>query len=49
MPTKTRINDLASQVCDFPFFNPQTGLHIEGAEPGDTRGAFSIELAGRGA
>ncbi|WP_317441954.1 acetamidase/formamidase family protein [Streptomyces collinus] len=29
--------DLASEVCEFPFLNPQTGpFHIEGAEPGDT-------------
>ncbi|MEU9987823.1 acetamidase/formamidase family protein [Streptomyces sp. NPDC048045] len=29
--------DLVSQVCEFPFLNPQTGpFHIEGAEPGDT-------------
>src|ERR1022692_4165510 len=30
-------NDLVSQVCEFPFVNPQTGpFYIEGAEPGDT-------------
>ncbi|MDO0931205.1 acetamidase/formamidase family protein [Streptomyces sp. DG2A-72] len=29
--------DLVTQVCEFPFLNPQTGpFHIEGAEPGDT-------------
>ena len=29
--------DLVSQVCEFPYLNPQTGpFHIEGAEPGDT-------------
>ncbi|WP_330456333.1 acetamidase/formamidase family protein [Streptomyces sp. NBC_00820] len=29
--------DLVSEVCEFPFLNPQTGpFHIEGAEPGDT-------------
>ena len=29
--------DLVSQVCEFPFVNPQTGpFYIEGAEPGDT-------------
>jgi acetamidase/formamidase len=29
--------DLVSEVCEFPFVNPQTGpFHIEGAEPGDT-------------
>lgn len=40
--------DLVSVVCDFPFFNPQTGsFFIEGAEPGDTLAVhfFSIELA----
>jgi len=30
-------SDLVSQVCEFPFLNPQTGpFYIEGAEPGDT-------------
>jgi acetamidase/formamidase len=30
-------SDLVSQVCQFPFLNPQTGpFYIEGAEPGDT-------------
>src|SRR4029077_8531101 len=30
-------NDLVSQVCEFPFVNPQTGpFYVEGAEPGDT-------------
>ncbi|MEV5347809.1 acetamidase/formamidase family protein [Streptomyces achromogenes] len=29
--------DLVSEVCEFPYLNPQTGpFHIEGAEPGDT-------------
>src|SRR5215475_4854602 len=29
--------DLVSEVCEFPFVNPQTGpFYIEGAEPGDT-------------
>ncbi|KMS77939.1 acetamidase [Streptomyces leeuwenhoekii] len=29
--------DLVSEVCAFPFLNPQTGpFHVEGAEPGDT-------------
>ncbi|MFF9180473.1 acetamidase/formamidase family protein [Streptomyces misionensis] len=29
--------DLVSEVCEFPFLNPQTGpFYIEGAEPGDT-------------
>ena len=30
-------SDLVSEVCDFPFLNPQTGpFYVEGAEPGDT-------------
>ena len=30
-------DDLVSQVCEFPFLNPQTGpFYVEGAEPGDT-------------
>jgi acetamidase/formamidase len=29
--------DLVSQVCEFPFLNPQTGpFYVEDAEPGDT-------------
>lgn len=29
--------DLVSQVCEFPFLNPQTGpFYVEGAQPGDT-------------
>jgi acetamidase/formamidase len=28
-------DDLVSQVCEFPFLNPQTGpFYVEGAEPG---------------
>ncbi len=31
------VNDLPSQVCEFPYLNPVTGpFHVEGAEPGDT-------------
>jgi acetamidase/formamidase len=30
-------DDLVSQVCEFPFFNPQTGpFYVEGADVGDT-------------
>jgi len=30
-------DDLVSQVCEFPFLNPQTGpFYVAGAEPGDT-------------
>ena len=29
--------DLVSEVCDFPYLNPQTGpFYVTGAEPGDT-------------
>ncbi len=40
--------DLVSQVCEFPYLNPQTGpFYIEGAQPGDTLAVhfISIELA----
>ncbi|MFF1650657.1 acetamidase/formamidase family protein [Streptomyces sp. NPDC058240] len=40
--------DLVSEVCEFPFLNPQTGpFHVVGAEPGDTVAVHfvSIELA----
>ena len=31
------VDDLPSQVCEFPYLNPVTGpIHVEGAEPGDT-------------
>lgn len=31
------VDDLPSQVCEFPYLNPVTGpFHVEGAEPGDT-------------
>ena len=33
-------NDLVSQVCEFPYLNPQTGpFYIEGAEPDALNGA----------
>ncbi len=38
-------NDLVSQVCEFPFVNPQTGpFYIEGAEPGDTVAVHFISI-----
>jgi acetamidase/formamidase len=43
--------DLTSQVCEFPFLNPQTGpFYLEGAEPGDTVAVhfMSIEPARSG-
>ena len=39
------VGDLASQVCEFPFFNPQTGpFYIEGAEPGDTLAVHFVSI-----
>jgi acetamidase/formamidase len=38
-------DDLVSQVCEFPFLNPQTGpFYIEGAEPGDTLAVHFISV-----
>src|SRR5713226_8802853 len=38
-------NDLVSQVCEFPFVNPQTGpFHIEDAEPGDTLAVHFVSI-----
>jgi len=37
--------DLVSQVCEFPFVNPQTGpFYIEGAEPGDTVAVHFVSI-----
>ncbi|MEU3417192.1 acetamidase/formamidase family protein [Streptomyces murinus] len=37
--------DLVSEVCAFPFLNPQTGpFHIEGAEPGDTVAVHFVSI-----
>lgn len=37
--------DLVSEVCEFPFVNPQTGpFYIEGAEPGDTVAVHFISI-----
>jgi acetamidase/formamidase len=37
--------DLVSEVCQFPFLNPQTGpFYVEGAEPGDTLAVHFISL-----
>jgi acetamidase/formamidase len=37
--------DLVSEVCEFPFLNPQTGpFHIEGAVPGDTVAVHFVEI-----
>jgi acetamidase/formamidase len=38
-------NDLVSQVCEFPYVNPQTGpFYVEGAEPGDTLAVHFVSL-----
>ncbi|MGW5731835.1 MULTISPECIES: acetamidase/formamidase family protein [Streptomyces] len=37
--------DLVSEVCQFPFLNPQTGpFHVEGAEPGDTVAVHFVSI-----
>src|SRR5260370_6108474 len=37
--------DLVSQVCEFPFLNPQTGpFHVEGAERGDTLAVHFVSI-----
>jgi acetamidase/formamidase len=37
--------DLVSEVCEFPFLNPQTGpFHVEGAEPGDTLAIHFVSI-----
>lgn len=37
--------DLVSEVCAFPFLNPQTGpFHVEGAEPGDTVAVHFVSI-----
>jgi acetamidase/formamidase len=38
-------SDLVSQVCEFPFVNPQTGpFYVEGAEPGDTVAVHFVSI-----
>ena len=38
-------DDLVSQVCEFPFLNPQTGpFYVEGAEPGDTLAVHFVSI-----
>ena len=37
--------DLVSQVCDFPFLNPQTGpFYVAGAKPGDTLALHFVSI-----
>jgi acetamidase/formamidase len=39
------VDDLPSQVCQFPFLNPVTGpFHVDGAEPGDTLALHFISI-----
>jgi amidase len=39
------VDDLVSQVIEFPFVNPLTGpFHIEGAEPGDTLAVHFVSI-----
>jgi amidase len=39
------VDDLVSQVIEFPFVNPLTGpVHIEGAEPGDTLAVHFVSI-----
>ncbi|MFF2411276.1 acetamidase/formamidase family protein [Streptomyces sp. NPDC058092] len=38
-------SDLVSEVCEFPFLNPQTGpFHVVGAEPGDTVAVHFVSI-----
>ncbi len=39
------VGDLVSEVCEFPYLNPQTGpFYIEGAEPGDTLAVHFVSI-----
>jgi acetamidase/formamidase len=41
----TSTETLVSEVCEFPFLNPQTGpFWVEGAEPGDTVAVHFVSL-----
>jgi acetamidase/formamidase len=38
-------HDLVSEVCEFPYLNPQTGpFYVEGAEPGDTVAVHFVSI-----
>jgi acetamidase/formamidase len=38
-------HDLVTEVCEFPFLNPQTGpFHVDGAEPGDTIAVHFVSI-----
>ncbi|HEY2272663.1 MAG TPA: acetamidase/formamidase family protein [Jatrophihabitantaceae bacterium] len=39
------VNDLVSEVCEFPYLNPQTGpFAVAGAEPGDTVAVHFVSI-----
>jgi acetamidase/formamidase len=39
------VDDLVSDVCEFPYVNPQTGpFYVEGAAPGDTLAVHFISI-----
>jgi amidase len=39
------VDDLPSQVCEFPYLNPVTGpIQVEGAEPGDTLAVHFVAI-----
>jgi acetamidase/formamidase len=41
-------SDLATEVCDFRYVNPQTGpFYVEGAEPGDTLAVHFVSIEPR--
>ena len=40
-----KVEDLVSEVIEFPFVNPQTGpFYVEGAEPGDTLAIHFVSI-----
>jgi acetamidase/formamidase len=39
------VNDLVSEVCEFPYVNPQTGpFYVDGAQPGDTLAVHFVSI-----
>jgi acetamidase/formamidase len=39
------VNDLVSEVCEFPYVNPQTGpFYVAGAQPGDTLAVHFVSI-----
>jgi amidase len=40
------VDDLPSQVCEFPYLNPVTGpVYVDGAEPGDTLALHFVSIS----